>query len=197
MPDADVEFPDLGNSQTILDLATGALRWPCSPWKSRKGGRSFYKPLCRDMCQRLKLSSDIVADSYGQGYSTYIDAWFYKETNDFRVLREGFSEQAYVGLWVLFHNSSPLYVFGEGEKSWRETGGASYLPTASAVDKFTSDAVRKLAERVEQYLTKNGLVRLQRSQVYQLLPPDFEMEIETNLSDGELRIFDALYWWMD
>ena len=63
------------------------------------------------------------------------------------------------------------------------------------VDRFDTAAVKSLSVEVEKILKTSGLIRLSSAEVLQPIASDFE--IETNLSDEDLKLFDAVFHWMD
>ncbi len=188
-------LPDLTSEQTIRDLAFNRLRWPTAPWNSRRRTIAFYRRLCADMCRGLNLKSRIEWNHYGSGYASYIDAWFYRNTSEFRVIPSLGYKHEYKGLWVLLHRQTPFYVVGQGEQHWGEARGASYLPSMDAVDDLAPNAMLTLSNEIDRELSEQGLIRLHRDDLVRPIPQD--VIVETNLSSGSLHLFDALFHWMD
>ncbi len=184
---------DLTSEQTIRDLAYGRIKWPSGPWK-RGRPEGFYKTVCRQLCHDLRIQSKIQWYPYEQGYASFIDAWFYKDTPEFRV-HNSRGKQEFTGLWVLLQRWSPYYVIGQGEKSWGNRTSSTYAPDLNNVDNISSEAVLRLSGRVDRRLKKHGFVRLNKKVVSRRIPQD--ICIETILSHGDLRLFDALFNWMD
>jgi hypothetical protein len=179
------------------------------PGPRRRGGRGFYGRVCEEISRRTGVLERGEWNHYGCGYASYIDAWFYRTSAEFQVAPPTASEEKYRGLGVLLSRLSPYFVIMEGEKGWWTTpsnshsktrnqaagGGHSYVPQFEMVDRLSSPAVRKLAAQLEPMLTEFGLIRVGKDQLSEPLPDD--IRIDTNLSDGPLRLFDALFYWYD
>lgn len=189
--------PDLNSEAFIRACATDTLRWPASPWNSPPGAEAFYRKRCTDLCRRFDLTSQCEWNHYGSGYASYIDAWFYRDTPEFRVTPSLGQKYEYIGLWILFHRLSPYYVMGQGWKSWDDANAIAsrYMPRMDEVDRIESNAVLSLSSEIQRQLSYHGLIRLNREDVAQPIPHD--IAIETVLSDAKFHLFDALYHWMD
>ncbi|MEX0365834.1 MAG: hypothetical protein AB3N22_07170 [Ruegeria sp.] len=183
------------NEDEVRALVSGAVQWPNPPWNLVLGSCAFYEEVCRDICDEFGLISRIEANSYGCGYASFVDAWFYKNNAEFKAENPHESGQAFTGLFILLCETAPFYALGEGQKSWSGTSGSSYLPTADMVDEFSTQAVMLLSIEVEQFLSERGMTRLMSSEIMEPIPA--EIAVETNLSDGELKMFDAYFHWMD
>ncbi len=97
---------------------------------------------------------------------------------------------------VLLSRLAPFYCFLEGEKSWASNGSSSsYLPAFGGVDTLASDAVVTLSCQVEEWLGRQGYVRLRKAELDKLLPQG--VAVPTILTDGPYREFDALFHWED
>lgn len=186
---------DVKSEETIRAFVHGGIEWPNPPWKLAQNSDSFYERMCSDICVELGLVSRNEFNAYGCGYASFLDAWFYKDDAQFRAGNPNDEGHAFVGLFILLNQYAPLYVLGEGEKSWSSVSASSYLPNADMVDKFESRAVKALSVTVEQKLSEHGMIRLRSAEIMQ--PISSEIEIETNLSDGECKLFDALFHWLD
>ena len=149
----------------------------------------------RDASSRHKLQTRVADESYGQGFGSFVDAWFYKDTADFRLKPLTPGEQHFIGLYILFSRLAPFYVMGEGAKSWSGRGGSSYLPDFEGTDRLTHPAVKHLSIQLDTFITSRGFVRLSKADVAPLLPDD--LQFASNLSDGAPRLFDALFFWND
>jgi len=168
-----------------------------SPWSSndKKEIVRFYRAICEELCREFLLSSEIEWEDYGSGYASYIDAWFYRDDDRFKVSSNPENHQ-YTGLVVLFSLLSPYFVVGEDSKSWHVNGSArSYLPSFELVDDFTNQPVADLFRELEPRLIQRGLIRLCKDDLRQLLPEN--SPVPTILSDPPYRAFDALFHWAD
>jgi hypothetical protein len=143
----------------------------------------------------MKLKERSEWNNYGSGLASFFDVWVYRDEPAYRRPRYDDADHSFTGLWVLLCRLAPCYVMGEGEKSWAATHGSRYMPAFSSVDRFPTRAVADLAERVTRHLAPHSLVRLSMSDVAPLVPS--EHKFQTNLSNGPLRIFDALFFWND
>ena len=161
-------------------------------------GKSFestYPAVIRDLAGKHKLKSRVEWDSYGQGYASYVDAWFYQDNAGFRLSPPVAGAMNFTGLYVLLCRLAPYYVMGQGAKSWTDGSGSSYLPHFSGVDQFPTQAVKDLAVKADTFLASRGLVRLGNAEVAEELPPEFHFD--SNHTDGKPRLFDALFFWND
>ena len=185
----------LPTAQQSKQLTGWALsRLPAAP----NGGRSIasdYPDIVREIERKFKLKSRVECQSYGQGYASFVDAWFYQDTPEFRLPSVSKGSQEYVGLYVLLCRAAPYYVFGQGSKSWSDRSGRSYMPSYSGIDVMPSRAVQELSIKVEALLSARRLVRLRPAEVAEELPP--ELYFDTNLADGPHRLYDALLFWYD
>lgn len=182
-------------ARQLKQLTQWALsRLPAAP----NGGRSIasdYPDIVREIERKFKLQSRVEWDSHGQGYASFVDAWFYQDTPEFRLPSVAKGSHEYLGLYVLLCRAAPYYVIGQGSKSWTDRGGSSYLPSYSGIDVLPSRAVQELSVKVEALLSARGLVRLHPADVAEELPPD--LCFDTNLTDGPHRLYDALFFWYD
>ncbi len=156
---------------------------------------SSYPEFVRELTRKYKLESRVEWNSYGQGYASYIDAWFYQDKPEFRRPATSKDEKNYTGLYVLLCREAPYFVMGEGAKSWTAKGGSSYMPGFNGVDAFASLAVKDLAEKASNFFSGQGLVRLRQAEVAEELPEG--LRFDTNLVDGKHRLYDALFFWYD
>lgn len=158
---------------------------------------TFYQGLYKQVKRRTKALCYVEPDSYGSGYASFYDAWFYKKTPDFDN-KFAADIESYEGLVVLVHKHLPYYVFMQGTKSWKAADPASrssYLPSRKLVDNLTNSAVIELASEVEKILSAKGLVRLKQKTLDTRL--DIQIDIPTELMDGYLSYFDGLFYWED
>lgn len=169
-------------------------RLPAAPG-GRKPGCSFYPGLLRELKKKLGAKSKIDFDSHHQGFASYVDAWFYRDNDDFRDRQLG-GKNCFAGLAVTLWRFGPYYILGEYTKSWGARTGTSGLPSFEGIDRFPTPAVRELSTVAENKLAEGGLVRLHRSQLATPLP-EFYRGIPSNLRDGEPRLFDAIFFWND
>ena len=169
-------------------------RLPAAPG-GRKPGYSFYPGLLRELEKKLRAKSKIDVDSHGQGFASYVDAWFYRDHDDFRDRQLG-GENCFAGLAVTLWRFGPYYILGEYTKAWEARTGSSGLPSFEGIDRFPTPAVRALSTVAENTLAEGGLVRLHKSQLAIPLPERYR-GIPSNLRDGEPRLFDAVFYWLD
>lgn len=159
-------------------------------------GFSLYPGILRELEKKLHLKSKIDFDSHGQGFASYVDAWFYREADEFRIRQAGIRESSFTGLAVTLWRFGPYYVLSEYPKSWHDGGGSGGMPAFSGIDHFATKAVRELSDRVEAFLKAKGLIRLQKGQLAKPLPEPYR-DIPSNLARGERKLFDALFHWND
>jgi hypothetical protein len=153
--------------------------------------RGAEKSACNAVA--VKLGIEVIIDEINsrQGLASYTDAWFDSKPEPAGSARSSTS----TGIYAVISRNSPFFALGEGVKTWHQTGGSSYLPAFSSVDNFSSAATKALADHLETALSAHGFARLGRDELAPLLPP--HIAVETNLSEGPLRYFDALFHWTD
>jgi len=169
------------------------LAGPEPPWSSgdKDAVEAFIHKAVEAIEAETNTSSRAVFDDYGSGYASYVDAWFYRPTEDFRT-----GPDQYVGLVVLFSRLTNHFVVGEGAKHWNDSGSASsYLPAIQIVDAIENEAVSTLASTAIRILTGMGVRRLKRDDLNPLLPED--TDVPTILTEGPFRLFDAVFYWED
>lgn len=185
------------NREQIERLASQQSISEAHPWGTEVDAEvdEFYKGICEHLCQATGALSRIEWDHYGSGYASFIDAWFYKPTPDFKTSDRAVYGQAFQGLAVLLSRLSPYFVFMEGGQHWHPHGSSSYMPGLESVDEISSPAVLELAAQIQPLLESHGLQRLYRSELSTLLPA--EIHVPTILNQGPLTEFDALFYWED
>ncbi|NQD36846.1 hypothetical protein HPT27_07390 [Permianibacter sp. IMCC34836] len=167
------------------------------PWADESPSvvESFYKGVCSGADRKLGTKSRVEWNHYGSGYASFVDAWFYKSTDGFFFEYPGKFGEAYHGLAVLLCRLAPYFVLLQGEKTWAERGGSSYMPTFECIDEFKTPAVSSLAIEMQDVLEGYGLVRLKKEDLAKRIDPKFQ--VFTNLSDRPYTEFDALFYWED
>jgi|GEM_PF-1792054 len=158
----------------------------------------------------LEVECRLARDSYGSGYASFRDAFFFREhvpfakhnhTSFFRrfvhrlSIRRRPVYKHYTGLVVVLCKKAPVYCFFEGEKTWGGKISSSYLPAFENVDAIKSDAVKNLSVKMEAYLKGNGYVRLGKNELSGPAPEG--LIVNTNLSDPPFHTFDLLFHWED
>ncbi len=165
-----------------------------SPWSDgERKVDSFYRGVVAKIEREQRCRSRNEWSHYGSGYASFVEAWFYRDDEDFRRPHEP-KGQSFVGLAVLLSRLSEFYVLGRGEKSWSKTTAGSFLPELAFVDRLT-DLPADFVQGVEHTLSACGLVRLRREQLEAELPS--ATEVPTILADPPYRFFDALFHWED
>jgi len=164
--------------------------WPWSTNDQATIDRNI-KDIVAEVRRKLRLLDKTEYGHYGSGYASFVDCWLYRDDDDFRV----HSGNHYWGLVVLFSRLSRYFVLGQGEKSWQNTSGASYLPSFAFVDKIEHPSVLRIVPDVCGILANRGLVRLGADDLAELLPR--QTDVPTILGDPPWRHFDALFYWED
>jgi hypothetical protein len=170
-------------------------RLPPPPLGQRQPGRDKYPEIVRRIAADLKLDYRLVDDNYGSGTASFIDVWFYRDTDDFRRPPGRNKEFRYTGVYCIINLDAPYFAMGEGEKSWGPTTGSFYLPRFSSIDDFATLAVRELAQKIDRQMRLRGLVRLSQAELAPELP-----DLDASMScivEGPARIFDELFFWYD
>lgn len=164
--------------------------WPWSTNDERVIDKNIKDIVAEVRCKaRVKDKTEF--GHYGSGYASFVDCWLYRSDDEFRY-RPG---DHYHGLVVLFSRLSRFYVIGQGEKSWDETSGASYLPEFEFVDDIEHRAITQLVPRVTAVLDDRGLQQLHKSDLDTILPTD--VFVPTIMAERVFRHFDALFYWED
>ncbi|WP_217907426.1 hypothetical protein [Massilia sp. BJB1822] len=165
---SDNEISNLLSQQTIS---------PQYPWATNDSQEveKFFKFVIPDLERKSHVKSRIEWSHYGSGYASFVDAWFYRESADFATKYQPTHGKSYTGLVALLSRLSPYFVLLEGEKSWSENGGSSYLPQFDAIDAFQTLSVAELAEQVQPILEGHGLIRLSHSMLDKPLNPKFHV----------------------
>ena len=158
-------------------------------------GRSlmeFYGSLVRRIERERGLCCRAEWSSYGSGYASFVEVWFYPADGSGRLSGR---DEHHAGLVVLLSRLSPYFVLGQDEKTWSVTAGSGSLPNFSTVDNLTHPAILAQVAPVTALLTSAGLRRLHRPDLAALLPE--ACRVPTILSDPPFRQFDALFHWED
>ena len=95
----------------------------------------------------------------------------------------------------MFSLLDPMFTVGEGIKNWNENGSGSYLPDIEMVDAYESKHVRELSQRICRVLRGFGIPQASKRTLDERI--DTSIQIDTNMNDGPLKLFDAFYQWMD
>ena len=180
-----------------IELLNTEWLWSRLPSVQRFGhpGVDRHRGAVRELLSRLKLQDNYEWNDYGSGVASFSDIWVYRDKPAFRRPKYDGADHSYTGLWVLLCRLAPCCVMGQGDKSWSATRGGRYMPSFIGVDRFTAPEIQDLADRVADRLGAHGLTRLRKADVAPLLPT--EWRFQSNLADGPLRIFDALFHWND
>ena len=150
-----------------------------------------WKDVLAEICRKMRLDHKSEFGHYGSGYASYVDTWLYRAEASFRFA----AGNCFWGIVILYSRLSPYYVLGQGQKSWHDNGGSSYLPSFKFVDAISQDVLISLVYDIDVILAGRGLKRLKRSQVEANL--DHNIRVPTILADPPLHHFDAIYYWED
>jgi hypothetical protein len=163
------------------------------PWNSREEStiHKHIKDIIAEIRRKIRLLDKTEFGHYGSGYASFVDCWLYCDTQEFQ-LDIG---NCYWGLVVLFSTLSHYYAIGEGQKTWNDKGGSSYLPSFEFVDQISHPAIHTITESVCGILNARGLKRAHADELSELLPRD--AVVPTILGDPPFRHFDALFYWED
>lgn len=152
---------------------------------------NYWKDVLNEICRKLYLEHRSEFGHYGSGYSSYVDSWLYAESDSFRFD----TGNSYWGLVILYSRLSKYFVMGQGQKTWHEKGGSSYLPCFDFVDYFAHPPILALVDKIEGIMADRGLQRLRRDQISAVL--DKSIRVPTILEDPPLHHFDAIFYWED
>ncbi|MCE9580729.1 MAG: hypothetical protein K8W52_46845 [Deltaproteobacteria bacterium] len=176
----------------LLATHHGELKSPWSPLDEGAVERELGR-VVEGLATDLTIEVFAEFDHYGSGYASFVDAWFGCRDLSSR----GSGDKHVIGLVVLLSRLAPCYCFLEGQRWWNANRGTStsYVPSFRGVDALVTDEVIRLATRVEEWLGRQGYVRLGSQALGRLLPAD--VAVPTILGDGVYRAFDALFHWDD
>lgn len=182
----------LDNSQIGSLLSQRAItnRWPWST-NNEETIDNHWKSIVSEVCHSFQMKHKSEFGHYGSGYASFVDTWFYRETDEFRFD----SGNCFIGLVALFSRLSDYYVVGQGQKTWHEKGGSSYLPDYEFVDRINQKPIVSIVDEVCSVLDKQNLKRLKKDELSPLIDPAFQ--VPTILSDPPYRYFDAIFYWED
>ena len=186
--------------QAEREIIESAIRWALGElagiWPSIKKKPPHPRDVSRTAARKLNVEARLDMDSFGQGFASFCEAFFYRDGPEFRAKTYSPGEVAFNGVAVLLCRFAPVYTMHEGNKSWSARGSrASTLGSFASVDHFTTPAVRGLAAKLEQQLSGDGLIRLRKADV--AMPTPIHLVFESNLVDGTHRLFDVLFFWND
>ena len=182
----------------IARLVAGKPISATYPWHTgdEQAIEGHLKRACAAVQRHTGTQSRIVWDHYGSGYASYVDGWFFRPTDAFRVMRPASPGETYSGLVVLLGRLSPHYALMQGEKGWSDRSGHGYLPHPSMLDAFHTEAVAVLAAEVAPVLDALGMTRLRPEQAS--IPLADDVTLPTILTDGRpFTQFDAIFHWED
>lgn len=191
-----IEQKLLFSSADIKRLVDHERICKAEPWKAGdRAVEQFYRGVCEKVSLRCNVLERGEWDHFGSGYASFVGAWFYRDEAGFRVPNANGKGLAYTGLSVLLSRLTDHFAFLEMRKGWDERSGYGGLPDFEGLDRLDTPAVKSLAVEVESVLAEFALKRLFKEDLAGFLPK--EVSLETNLSNGPLRQFDALFHWYD
>ena len=133
--------------------------------------------------------------SYGCGFASFVESWYYRKNRQFEDSFEGQYESSFRGVSIIFSLLEPMFAAGESRQGWGSNGDSNLLPSIDMVDNYETDAVHSLSRDVCRVLRDVGIPQVSRRTLDAEI--DNTIRIESNMSDGPLRIFDAFYHWED
>ena len=147
------------------------------------------------LCSRLGVLEHREWEAYGSGYASFLDSWYYLKEPGFRLKPFGSGER-YAGVTVIYSLFHPMFCAFESEREWDVDGcGSSLLPGVGVIDQYRSDRVKALSLKICKALRDSGIPQVSRTTLE--TPLDAGIAVETNLSNGTLRLFDAFFNWID
>ena len=153
---------------------------------------AFYTSLVKEITHITGCAEKTEWNHYGSGYASFVDAWFYFPDG---LARGALAGEHHHGIYVLLSRLSCFYVVGQGEKTWQQNGGSSYMPHLDSVDSVEHEALLPLECQIDAFLNASGLKRLHRAELE--LSISGEHKVPTILSGASLTQFDALFFWED
>ena len=154
-----------------------------------------YNDLCAKIRSELGVLERREWSSFGCGYASFLESWFYKPEQQFEAVKYDSERYSYRGVSVIFSLLEPMFAIYESEKRWSDDGGNSVLPSLQCIDHYESAKVKQLGLSVQTLIRVNGIPKVSKRTLS--LEIDRSIKIESNLADGDLRLFDAFFHWMD
>jgi len=132
---------------------------------------------------------------YGGGFASFLESWFYREEKHYEISYPGMVDKGYRGVSVVFSLLEPMFATCESTQTWDQSGGSSMLPSLGMIDTFESQHTQDLSDRISRIIRDEGIPKVSRRTLDAPISP--AIQIESNMSFGELTLFDAFYQWMD
>ena len=165
------------------------------PWST--GDIAAVERGLRRIVERMAANSGSAAHAefqhYGSGYASFVDAFFYRDDEAFRLpTREG---RGVVGVSVALSRLSPVFCVGAGNRWWGDDGSKlRSKPSLDAVDRLDKPHMVELARSLISTLDGADWRRLTVLELESHLPPG--LLVENALGAGD-RVFDAVFHWND
>jgi len=154
-----------------------------------------YELACSEVSSSLGVLERREWSSYGQGFASFVESWFYRPEKPFEAEKYDSERYSYRGVSVVFSLLEPMFITYESEKRWSDDGDSGILPSLNTIDNFNSTDTRTLNDSVCSIIRKNSIPQASKQTLD--APIDSEIKIESNMSFGELRLFDAFFHWAD
>ena len=155
----------------------------------------LYDDASLELARRLGVKEKREWTSYGCGYASFFESWFYYEKPEFEFHIEGMNDKGYNGVFIIFSLLEPMFSAGEAHKTWSEHGGSGMLPSIGMIDEYSSSSVKSLSANICKELQACGIPQASKGTLEE--PIDQSISIESNMATGELKLFDAFYHWID
>jgi len=153
----------------------------------------FIKELIYKFDKSKLLDYDVDFDSYGCGYSSYVDLFLYKKNRRSTIVK---GNSDYIdGISIYISRLAPVAVLGVNQKTKHDSGGGYGFLSTKSINKLPEGDWKNEINYIKQRFEKNNITFLSNKIVNKKL--DFDVEISTNLSEDEYKVFDALFHWMD
>ena len=154
-----------------------------------------YDVIAKQVTAALGVQERREWSSYGCGFASFLESWFYRDEKRYEVSYPSMAGHRYRGVSVVFCLLEPMFVIGESVQHWDESGGGSVLPSLEMIDAFESVEIRTLGDSIRLLIQDMGVPQVSRRSLN--APISSTIKIESNMSNSELRLFDAFYHWMD
>lgn len=183
------------DEETLRSVIDGRPVGDFFPYKggTQKQIQSFIKSIVGDLERSSLITVEADFNSYGSGYSSYIDVFCYK--------RDGSStENKDNALWIdgitiFISKLAPVAILGASNKTKHLRGGSYIFLDINAINTMPKGNWGDVLQVIINKLNKYGIEILEKRDLAKSL--DFNVKIPTVLNDGGYRIFDAIFYWED
>jgi hypothetical protein len=188
----------------LKNIATNKVQGDFSPYNKNDLGKT--KRYIKTILGRLSDKKSIILlpdyESYGSGFASYINVKISKkDKSDVTILNEkNRTIESHDGLLLFISTVAPYWYYGKGkwwdnysDGSYKGGGGNFLIPESCRQTnlKIWQDEINYITALFTEY----RMTLLTEKELEQSLP--FKIEIESNLANKQLTVFDCFFHWED